>query len=612
MDIPWSIWILLGGPPAALAAAAVLRAVKPEWTHGPALLSCAAVVAAAADLVSRAYGGWGLDGPVYTWMEVGDWTLAFGVRLDGIGAAILGMVAPVGALIHVYAGGYMRGDPGFSRFFMVFHLFYWSMIGLLLSNNFVQFYLFWELMGLCSYLLIGFWMHKAEARAAALQAFLVNRIGDAALLGAAALIMAVFGTTRFAAVFRDLGQVSSPLVTVAAALLVVAAAAKSAQLPLYFWLPDAMAGPTPVSALMHAATMVTAGIVLLVRSWPLVESVSDLPAAIGGLGAATAVFAGVLACLQTDLKRLLAYSTVSHLGLMALALGLGRVGAAVLHLVMHGFFKAALFLCAGNIAHGLGRSTAGLAEVGGLRRRLPLTFACAAAGAVSLAGLFPAAGFFSKDQILDAALHAGPFWALSAIAAAFLGAAYSGRFVFGVFLGPERASHPQEAEVGMAIPVAALALGALAAGGLSGGIGRLLQSGSLIAPEYLALVGFSWKAFGFGTGAAGLGIAAAWSLSLARPGWDMEWRKSRPELAALIADDFGWRRAVAAAGGLARGAASWVGDVVDSRWVDGALEGGARAALAVSRAAAMGRGLINEYLWWAVLAAAAVLASAWT
>ena len=296
---------------------------------------------------------------------------------------------------------------------------------------------------------------------------------------------------------------------------------------------------------MHAATMVTAGIFLLLRSWPLLSVVPGLPETIACVGAATALMAGVVACMKTDLKRILAYSTVSHLGLMAFAVGLGQPAAAAFHLITHGFFKAVLFLCAGNIAHALGKSTASIDEVGGLRKKLPLTFACFTAAALSSAGIWPLAGFFSKDAILDAAFHHGPVFGAVSLVIAFLSAFYIFRMLFLTFFG-ERAeqappAHPHEAPPIMAVPVVFLAFGALGAGWLSSGVMRMLLSGwppGMAAP---ALPAFSWGVFAGGTSMALAGAAAAFALAVLRPSWDWRWRREHPLLERVLDSDFGWK-----------------------------------------------------------------------
>ena len=488
-EIALPVKLLFGAPVAAiLFGFFVMRRVKPEWTHWPILASCAAVCASAAWLAGYVHAGKGFDQPLWTWALLGDWGVAFGVRLDGPSAAVLSMVALVGSLIHVYAAGYMKGDPGFNRFFLVFHLFFLAMIGLLLSNDFVQLYLFWELVGVASYLLVGFWWHKESARKAALKAFLTNRVGDFGFLIAVLLILAVFKTTRLQLVYMLVSSKPAEPLSLIALGLFFAACAKSAQWPLYWWLPDAMEGPTPTSALMHAATMVTAGVFLLVRSWPLITAVPGLPEAIAWIGAGTALGAAVLAATKRDLKQILAYSTVSHLGLMMLALGLNQVGVAVFHLVVHGFFKAVLFLCAGNVAHALHQSTASVDQVGGLRKAMPLTYACFWVAALSLSGVFPFAGFFSKDAILDAAWHHGGALAAIAMAISAGSAFYIFRMLFLTFhgeraeqTGPSSSAH--EAEAVMTVPVLFLAIGALIVGWFGSGLTTILSSGWTLVPR---------------------------------------------------------------------------------------------------------------------------------
>jgi len=612
--IPLSVTLLLAAPAAALLAGFfLLRPWKPQWTHWPILASCAVVAAASLSLAARVYSGWGIDVPLATWMAAGEWSLSFGVRLDGLSASVLAMVSVVGGLIHVYASGYMRGDPGFARFFLVFHLFYLAMIGLLISNNYVQLYLFWELVGLSSYLLIGHCYQRRAARAAALQAFLTNRVGDFGLMLAVLVLLAAFrgGGTRFAILFPILPAGDPDLLALAGLLIFWAACAKSAQFPLYFWLPDAMEGPTPVSALMHAATMVTAGIFLLARSWSLVLAAGHLLQVLAWVGAFTAAGAALIACAKTDLKRILAYSTVSHLGLMAFALGLGQVPAAVFHLITHGFFKAALFLCAGNIAHALGQPTASVSEVGGLWRRMPLTCACFAAAALSLSGIWPFAGFYSKDAILDAALHRGGLAAAAGLSISFLSSFYIFRMLFLAFLGPrpeQRGPRLHEAEAVMAAPVFFLALGALGVGWLAKGLGTLLSSG-WPGPALEALPGPSLPVAAAGTALAALGALAAYWLTTALSGWDWEWRRSLPGLEALFESDFGWRRAVASFSALVRGAAAMVGGPWDEG-VDRVCEAAAGWAGSLGEAGRrLATGSLSDYLWWMLAGTTVLLAT---
>ncbi|HAM36281.1 MAG TPA: NADH-quinone oxidoreductase subunit L [Elusimicrobia bacterium] len=613
IEIPISVYLLFAAPLAALAIGFfILRPWRPQWTHVPILISCAVVTGCAASLSGVVFAGRGLDATLYHWMVAGEWGVPFGVRIDGVGVAVLCMVTLVGGLIHVYAVGYMKGDPGFSRFFLLFHFFYLAMIGLLVSNNYVQLYLFWELVGAASYLLIGFWFHKQAARRAALQAFLVNRAGDFGLMLAVLILLAMFRNTRFAMLYQVVAAVPQGVMALVALLIFWAATAKSAQFPLYFWLPDAMEGPTPVSALMHAATMVTAGIFLLIRSWPLIAAVPGMPGFIAVVGAGTAVMAALLAGTQKDLKRILAYSTVSHLGLMAFALGLGQVAAAVFHLVAHGFFKAALFLCAGNAAHGSGKSTLSVDEVGGLRRRMPLTYACFVAAALSLAGLWPLAGFFSKDAILDAAAHHGAAAYLAGLAIAAGGAFYIFRMLFLTFLGsrPEqKPGHAHEAPAAMAIPAVFLSLGALSVGWLGPGLVRILASGWPRQMPQPALPVLSLGVSAAGLGMAALGISAAYLWTMRFPSFDWDWRRRHPALEAAFANDLGWRWVAARCWSFARWTADRVGRVWDRDIWDAAVDSSAAFARRLADAGGgLATGSLSDSLWWLMTGAAVLLA----
>ncbi|UPT75243.1 MAG: NADH-quinone oxidoreductase subunit L [Elusimicrobiota bacterium] len=639
-QVPLAAWLLFAAPVSAiLFGFFVMRRWKPELTHVPILLSCAVVTASAFALCAQVLSGHMFDVNFFRWAEAGTGPFPFGVdfglRVDGPGVAVLTMVAFVGSLIHVYAAAYMKGDPGFSRFFLVFHLFFLAMIGLLTSNNFVQLYLFWELVGVASYLLVGFWYHKESARAAALKAFMTNRVGDFGLLLAVLVIGYQFNVTHFHLIYLKLiSGAKFELLPLIGVCLVWAACAKSAQFPLYFWLPDAMEGPTPTSALMHAATMVTAGVFLLVRSWPLIAAVEGLPHLIAWIGAFTALFAAVIAGSKKDLKRILAYSTVSHLGLMMMALGLGQVGASVFHLVVHGFFKAALFLCAGNIAHALHQSTANVDDVGGLSSSMRLTYLSFLLAALSLAGVPPFGGFWSKDAILDAAWHHGGAMAVMGMLVAAGSAFYIFRMLFLVFYGarPEqkRAPHAHEAEPMLGVPVLFLALGAVCAGllkapllafaelkspferlmvfglrGLPAGLPEL-QGMAFDLPGQPTLPHLNMTVALIGTAMAALGAFAAWRLTMSDPGFDWRWRGGRLERA--FESDFGWKIVV---GRLVAGV-SWCarfsGRVLDKAWWDGLIEGSADAARgAGGLLASTARGRVNDYLWWLVAGSAILM-----
>ena len=583
----------------------------PRWTPVPILASCAVVAACAVWLLSRvALTGYGIDLPLWTWMVAGEWGFSFGVRLDGLSASVLGMVAVVGGLIHVYAWTYMAEDEGLSRFFLAFHVFFLAMLGLVLSNSYVQLYLFWELTGLASYLLIGHWYQKASARRAAFQAFMTNRIGDFGFLLAVLVMLALFHDTRFVTMFPVVGAREPALVALIGLLLFWAACGKSAQFPLYFWLPDAMEGPTPVSALMHAATMVTAGVFLLARSWPLIAAIGNLPELIAVVGAFTALFSAVIAGVKTDLKRILAYSTVSHLGIMVFALGLGQPTAAVFHLVTHGFFKAVLFLCAGNIAHALHQSSAELSQVGGLRRVMPVTFACFTIAALSSAGVWPLAGFYSKDAMLDAALAAGGWRAAAGLAIGALSAFYIFRMLTLTFFGPSRhqagPAHFHEAEPALVVPVIFLSLGALSVGWLHGRFSGMMASGW--APP---LAHLSARVATAGLLSCVCGAAAAVYAALVAPDWEWAWRQRRPRLARILESDFGWKPVVELVGKGVQGFASKIIGPWDKGILDASLEATADVARGLGGAASrLAAGSLNDYLWWMIAGTAALLVGA--
>jgi NADH-quinone oxidoreductase subunit L len=609
--VPLPVLGLLVVPVLALLAGFALKSRR--LTHWPILISCALVAACAAWTLAWCSAGRGLDRPLWTWMLTEKFGVSFGLRVDGLGAAVLAMAALVGGLIHVYAAGYMKDEPAQPRFFLSFHLFFLSMIGLLLSNNLIQLYLFWELMGACSYLLIGYYADRPSARRAAFQAFIVNRIGDFGFLLAVLLLSSAFsGNTRFHILPQITAALQPEAAALIASLLVFAATAKSAQFPLYFWLPDAMEGPTPVSALMHAATMVTAGIFLMVRCWPLISSVPGLPEMIAALGALTALFSAVIACTRKDLKRILAYSTVSHLGLMAMAVGLGQPAAAVFHLLTHGFFKAVLFLCAGNVAHALHQGSASVDETGGLRREMKATFLCFAVAALSASGLWPFAGFYSKDAILDAAMHHGAVWSAVGLAISFLSAFYMGRMLFLVFFGPrpeqKRHGQPHEAEPGLAVPVAFLSIGALAAGWLAAPLSALLgnQGGAQLFPA--ALPEFSMRVALYGTGAALFGWAVSWLLTMALPSWDWRWRARLPALERAFDKELGYKPLMNGLGSGVWSLAGWIGRAFDKKFWDGLIEASAGASHGLAELGGRwASGRIGDSLWWLAAGSFALL-----
>src|SRR5438128_6479100 len=384
------------------------------------------------------------------------------------------VVTVVSALIHLYSVGYMHDDPGYARYFAYLNLFVFSMTMLVLAGDFLVLYVFWEAVGLCSYLLIGFWYTRPAAAQAGKKAFIVNRVGDFGFGLGVMWLWTALGTLDYVAVFRDAETLSPATATGIALLLFMGACGKSAQLPLHTWLPDAMEGPTPVSALIHAATMVTAGVYMVARSHALFERSGVALEVVAWVGTATAIFAATIALVQTDIKRVLAYSTVSQPGYMFAAVGLGAYAAGIFHLVTHAFFKALLFLGAGSVIHGLGGEQ-DLRKMGGLSSRMVTTTITTTIGALGLAGVPGLAGFFSKDEILAAAFHGGhrAIWGLLLLGA-FLTAVYTSRLLFLAFysdprLSREAAQHVHESPTVMTLPLWALAV-LTAVAGLAVGI----------------------------------------------------------------------------------------------------------------------------------------------
>jgi len=405
---------------------------------------------------------------LFDWISVGTFEAPMEVRVDPLSMVMALTVTGVSFLIHVYSVGYMDGDPRYSRYFAYLNLFVFSMLALVLANNFVVLYLGWELVGLCSYLLIAFWFERKLAADAGKKAFIVNRIGDFGFAIGIFLIFQATGSVRFDEVFGAAGGLPEGTATLITLLLFAGAVGKSAQVPLHTWLPDAMEGPTPVSALIHAATMVTAGVYMVVRTHVLFEASEIALPVVAIIGTVTAVYAATSALGQDDLKRVLAYSTISQLGFMFLAAGVGAHAVAIFHLVTHAFFKAAMFLAAGSVMHAT-HGEINLLRLGGLGRRMRVTAAVFIVGGLALAGIPLFAGFFSKDQILTAAYESGRtgLW-VAALVASFFTALYMTRAAVLTFLGPTRfGEEPHESPPVMTVPMVLLAVGAIG-GGLLG------------------------------------------------------------------------------------------------------------------------------------------------
>ena len=411
--------------------------------------------------------------PIFDWISAGTVKIPFSFLIDPLSALMLLIVTGIGFLIHVYSTGYMNHDAGFGKFFSYLNLFIFFMLLLVLGSNYVVMFIGWEGVGLCSYLLIGFWFSNAAYANAAKKAFIMNRIGDLGFLIAVFLIFTTFNSVEFANVFPQAANMvsgDSTLILITA-LLFVGAIGKSAQIPLFTWLPDAMAGPTPVSALIHAATMVTAGIYMIARSNILFTLAPETLAVVSIIGLATLLMAAAIAVSQTDIKKVLAYSTVSQLGYMFLGLGVGAYTGAFFHVITHAFFKALLFLGAGSVIHAMSNEQ-DMRNMGGLRKKLPLTFLTMMVGTIAIAGIPPFSGFFSKDEILAHLYeHNKAFWVIAVIGAMFT-SFYMFRMMYLTFNGSFRGTtdqehHLHESPASMTIPLIILAV-LSALGGLIG------------------------------------------------------------------------------------------------------------------------------------------------
>lgn len=497
------LWLILALPLFAAIFVGLFGKLLKSYSHWPVILCCAGACAIALQALWQLHHGTSALATTdhLPWFSAGGVNVGLRLALDPIAAIMLAAITFIGTWIAIYSAGYMHGDPGYPRYFAVFSGFVFSMCGLVLTDNLLVLYGFWEGVGLCSYLLIGFWFAKPSAAAAARKAFLVTRLGDAGFLLGIFLLWSTFGTLDLQTLFESArSQVQeSPLIEVtifaACLLLFCGAVGKSAQFPLHVWLPDAMEGPTPASALIHAATMVTAGVYLVARCMPLFVLAPSSLVVVAAFGAFTALLAALIALTQHDLKRVMAYSTVSQLGYMFAGLGCGQgrlaafaVTAGLFHLFTHAFFKALLFLASGSVMHAMG-GVIDMRRIGGLRRALPITHFTFACGAFALAGLPPFSGFWSKDEILAAAWDAGgdPAFAriyqaifvvlmITALTTAF----YTMRAYLRTFWGrevipPEAGSHghdhhgpgvAHESPPVMTVPLVVLAVGAVMVGGV--------------------------------------------------------------------------------------------------------------------------------------------------
>jgi NADH-quinone oxidoreductase subunit L len=494
------VWLLVVLPSAGAAILLLTGRRGDPWGH---LLGCAMSLASFAlgvvlfaEMLGRHADSRGIHERLFAWVPAGGLRVDFGLQLDQLSMCFVLLITGVGSLILLYSIGYMAADPDRRRFFAYMNLFLAAMLLLVLADNYLGLYVGWEGVGLASYLLIGFWYHKPTAATAAKKAFVVNRVGDMGLAVAMFVMFAYFGTLSFSGVFAATPAGGAPVATAIGLLLLLAACGKSAQVPLQSWLGDAMEGPTPVSALIHAATMVTAGVYLIVRSNPIFNLAPAAQIGVVAVGAVTLLFGAIIGCAKDDIKKALAASTMSQIGYMVLAAGLGPAGYvfAIMHLLTHGFFKAGLFLGAGSVMHALDDEV-NMRRYGGLRTVLPITYVTFGLAYLAIIGVPPLAGFFSKDAIIEAALGEGGVRGVILGGAALLGAGitafYMTRVMLMTFFGEKRWAsraseatgqreppHPHEAPPIMAWPMMALAIGSVAAGGLlaiGGPLRRWLQ-----------------------------------------------------------------------------------------------------------------------------------------
>ena len=620
--LTWAI-ILLPVIAALANGLAAGRLARP-W---PGLLACVALAASFVLSLRLLFFAAPLDIISGTWIESGPLRVGFQLRVDHLSAIMACIVSGIGLLIHIYSLGYMAHDARFSRFFACLNLFAGAMLLLVLAGDLLLLYVGWEGVGLCSYLLIGHWFERPDVPAAATKAMLVNRVGDACLLSGMLLLGGHFAaqggyTLAIEAVTHNAAQAtgSGSLVTVICLLLFIGATAKSAQLPaLWVWLPDAMAGPTPVSALIHAATMVTAGVYLLARLHVLFAAAPIIMMVVAVIGIATALFAAIVAVVQNDIKKVLAYSTISQLGYMFAACGIGAYGAAIFHLFTHAFFKALLFLGAGAVIHALDDEQ-DMTRMGGLARRMPITYLTFLAGALSLAALPIWSGFFSKEAILSAAFQHAPALFGLALLTATLTAYYSFRQVAMVFHGEARSAvalGAHDPSPAMAVPLVVLAAGATLVGFLGlpawshlpdlferylrpvigemaplpASLGLLLSVGAILA--------------------AAVGVAVARASFSAQPSGPRRWEVRYPALTRLIAERFYIETVlgfVFVRGGMLL--ARLLAGPVDQGGIDGLVEGSGRGLKRLSRIASRAQtGFIPDYLFVFVIGAFVALAA---
>jgi NADH-quinone oxidoreductase subunit L len=501
----------------ALIAGLFGRLIGPTWSHRITIALMLVCVAASVTIFMDVLKGNIYDGAVYTWATSGDTRFEIGFLIDQLSATMMVVVSFVSLMVHIYTIGYMHEDPGYQRFFSYISLFTFSMLMLVMSNNFLQLFFGWEAVGLVSYLLIGFWYTRPTAIYANLKAFMVNRVGDFGFLLGIALVLMYFGTLDYAAVFAQAPQAATQtieiipgtsweLLSAICILLFVGAMGKSAQFPLHVWLPDSMEGPTPISALIHAATMVTAGIFMVARMSPLFELTETALSVMLVIGGITTLFMALVAIVQTDIKRVVAYSTLSQLGYMTVALGASAYSAGIFHLMTHAFFKAVLFLGAGSVIIAMHHEQ-DMRKMGGLKKYMPITYWTMFIAALASAGVPGLSGFFSKDAIIEA-LHfatipGAGFAYFCAVTTVFVTAFYTFRLLFMTFHGKPRMDHHTEEHLHespwvVTLPLIVLAIPSIGAGWLIGPIlfGNYFGDTIQIMPQHEAMARMSMEYHG--------------------------------------------------------------------------------------------------------------------
>ena len=630
-----SIYLLV--PLAPLAGAIVVglfgKVIGRAWAHRITIFGVLISFLVSVFVFKDVLNGNSWSGTIYTWATIGDTRLEIGFLIDRLTVLMMIVVTFVSLMVHVYTIGYMAADPGYQRFFAYISLFTFSMLMLVMANNFLQLFFGWEAVGLVSYLLIGFWYTRPTAIYANLKAFLVNRVGDFGFLLGIGLILATFGTLDYAAVFSQassLGEKSLEIIpnhswhllTVICILLFIGAMGKSAQFPLHVWLPDSMEGPTPISALIHAATMVTAGIFMVARMSSLYELSETARSVVLVIGAITALSMGLVALTQFDIKRVVAYSTLSQLGYMTVALGASAYSAAMFHLMTHAFFKAVLFLAAGSVIIALHHEQ-DMRRMGGLKKFMPWTYWTLLIGAIASAGIPPLAGFYSKDAIIEAAhLSQTPgatFAYLCVLACVFVTATYTFRLVFMAFHGEPRfdpAHPPHESPAVVTVPLVLLAIPSIGAGWFVGYVvfGDYFGSGisQPVAEEWHGIFKYTIHgitALPFWLAVAG--IATAWFLYLKQTHLPKKIAIAFGPLYALVERKYGFDELYArifALGAQVVGTGLWKGG--DERAIDGVMvNGSARLVVWFSSVVRlMQNGLVYWYAFMMIFGVCAIYA----